>query len=135
MSRHLSRKVSRNTTLTDTNVEKVSRNKAKTQEQKLDRSTSYREAIEGPGTFLIDPPSCRGSIEIAIRTKPKNSTDSRVSRRYRGGVEKLSRLLKNSFSRREKHIYEWNQACNTTKDPKHTHTLNKSNQFYISKTS
>ena len=29
----------------------------------------------------------------------------------------MSRLLKNSFSIREKHIYECNQACNTTKDP------------------
>ena len=70
MSGHLSRKVSRNTTLTYTNVEKVSRKKAKTQEQKLDRSTS-----------------CRGSVEIAIKTKFKSSTNSQVSRRYRGGVE------------------------------------------------
>ena len=71
-------------------------------------------------------------------------------------IEKLSRLLKNIFSRREKHRYECNQACYTIKDPnnvlrsqkhlsikknvkhidpKHTYTLNKSNQFYISKTS
>ena len=55
MLSHLSRKVSRKTTSTDTAVEKVSRNKAKTQEEKLDRSTSYREAIEGPGTFSFDP--------------------------------------------------------------------------------
>ena len=48
-------------------VEEVSRNKAKTLEEKLDRSISYREAIEGSGTFLIDPPSCRGPVEIAIR--------------------------------------------------------------------
>ena len=72
MSSHLSRKLSRKTTSTNeavkkvsrkttsTNeaVKKVSRNKAKTQEQKLDRSTNCREAIEGPGTFSIDPPSC-----------------------------------------------------------------------------
>ena len=75
------------------------------------------------------------------------------------GVKELSRLLKNSFSRIEKYKYECNQACFTTKDPNnildsqnhlstknvkhidpkhthaHTHTLNKSNQFYISKTS
>ena len=68
-------------------------------------------------------------------------------------------MLKNSFSGREKHRYECNQTCNTTNDPNsilnfsktslnnkkfkhinpkthtHTHTLNKSNQFYISKTS
>ena len=66
----------------------------------------------------------------------------------------MSRLLKNSFSRREKHKYECNQACYITKDlnnilssqnhlltkksqvhrsKTHTHTLNKSNRFYISK--
>ena len=67
MSSHLSRKVSRKTMLTDEAVEKVSRNKARTQEQKLDRSTSRREAIEGLGTFQINPPSYRGSVKIAIR--------------------------------------------------------------------
>ena len=81
------RKVSRKTTSADEAVEEVSRNKVKTQEQKLNRSTSYREAIDGPGTFLIDPPSCRGFVEIAIKTKFKSSTDSQVSRRYRGSVE------------------------------------------------
>ena len=62
------------------------------------------------------------------------------------------------FQRREKHKYERNQACYSTKDPNnilsfqknlstrkcqafrskthtHAHTLNKSNQFYILKTS
>ena len=68
MSRHLSRKttstnavvekVLKKTTSTDVVVEKVSRYKAKTQEKKLDRSISCQEAIEDPGTFLIDPPSC-----------------------------------------------------------------------------
>ena len=57
MSRHLSRKVSRKTTSTDTTVEKVSRNKVKTPKENLDRSTSYREAIEGPRTFSFDPPA------------------------------------------------------------------------------
>ena len=79
--------MSRKTMSIDATVEEVSRNKAKTQEQKLDRSTNYREAIEGLGTFSIDPPSCQGSVEIAIRTKLKSSTDSQVSRRYRRGVE------------------------------------------------
>ena len=67
MSRHLSRKVLSKTTSTDEAVEKVSRYKAKTQDEKLDRSTSCREAIEDSGTFSIDPPSCQGSVEIAIR--------------------------------------------------------------------
>ena len=58
-----------------------------------------------------------------------------------------------SFSRSEKHRHECNPTCNTKNDPinilssqkhlstiifkhmdlKNTHTLNKSNQFYISK--
>ena len=87
MSRHLSRKVSRNKTSIDTAVEKVLRNKVKTQEQKLDRSTNCREAIEGPETLSIDPPSCQGSVEIAIRTKFKILRNSQVSRMYQGGVE------------------------------------------------
>ena len=83
MLSHLSRKVSRKTTSTDAAVEKVSRNKAKTQEQKLDRSISFQEAIEDLRTFLIDPPSSRGSVEIAIG----NSLRSRQIARCQGGVE------------------------------------------------
>ena len=66
-----------------------------------------------------------------------------------------SQLFKNSFSRGKKHRHECNQVYNTTNDSnnilssqehllikifkahgskKHTHTLNKSNQFYVSKT-
>ena len=55
MSSHLLREVLRKMMLTDVAVEKVLRNKAKTQEQKLNRSTSYQEAIEDPRTFSIDP--------------------------------------------------------------------------------
>ena len=91
----------------------MSRNKAKTQEQKLDRSTNYREAIEGLGTFPINPPRCQGSVEIVIR---KNLRARQIAR-CRGSVEVVSRLLKNNFSRREKHRYEFNKACNSTKDP------------------
>ena len=103
-----------------------------------------REAIEDPGTFSIDPPSYRGSVEIAIR----NNLRARQ-------IARCQDCIKISFSRGEKHKYECNQACNSTKDPisilssqnhlsttifstkipkTHTHTLNKSNQFYISKT-
>ena len=82
MLSHLSREVSRKTTSTNVAVKKVSRNNAKTQEQKLDRSTSCLKAIEDPGTFLFDPPT----VEVAIRKNLKSSTDSQVSRRYLGGV-------------------------------------------------
>ena len=75
--------MSRKTTSTNEVVKKVSRNKSKTQEQKLDRSTSYQEAIKGPGTFPIDPPSYRGFVEIAIR----KSLRIRKIARCRGGVK------------------------------------------------
>ena len=80
---HLSRKVSWKTMSTYAAVEKVPRYKSKTQEKKLDRSTSCREFIEDPGTFSIDPSSCRGSVEIMIR----NSLRARQIVRCRGGVE------------------------------------------------
>ena len=41
------------------------------------------------------------------------------------GVEEVSRLLKNSVSRREKHRYECNQTCNSTKDPNNILTSQK----------
>ena len=77
----------------------------------------------------------------------------RLKQAPRGGVEPH---FKTSFSRGEKHRHECNQVCNSTNDSnnilssqkhlstkifkahgsqKHTHTLNKFNQFYISKTS
>ena len=73
--------------------------------KKLDRSTSCREATEGSRTCSIDPPSYREAIErlgaCSIercrdydKKQLKSSTD-------RLGVEELSRLHKNSFSRRE----------------------------------
>ena len=61
----------------------MSRYKAKTQEKKLGQSTSCQEAIEDLGTFSIDPPSCRGSVKIAIR----NSLRAQQIARCRGGVE------------------------------------------------
>ena len=42
-----------------------------------------------------------------------------------GAIEKMLRLLKNSFSRREKHKHECNQTCNSTKDPNNILTSQK----------
>ena len=76
--------------------------------------------IEGTGDFSIDPPSYRdcnkNQLKISI-DKPS--------------VEEVSRLLKNSFSRREKHRYECNQACSTTKDP--NNILNSQNHLSTKK--
>ena len=63
----------------------------------IEPTSMDREAIEDPGTFSIDPPSYRESVEIAIR----NSLRARQIARCRGGD-----CLKTVFSRREKHIYE-----------------------------
>ena len=112
-------------------------------------SRSYRGVIN----FLDRSRRYRGADEIAIKKSLGSSTYSQLSRRCRGDVEPA---FQNSFSRGEKHRHECNQVCNPTNDPnnilcsqkhlstkifkahgsqKHTHTLNKSNQFYISKTS
>ena len=64
----------------------------------LDRSTMYQVAVG-----------------IAITKSWRSSTDSKVSRRYWGGVEPA---FKTSFSRCEKHRHECNQSCNSTNDPK-----------------
>ena len=106
VSSHLSRKVSRKKTSTDAAVEEVSRNKAKTQEEKLDQSTSYR----GSRNFLDRSTSYRGSIEIAIR----KSLRVRQIVRCRRGVELA---FKKRFSRREKHRHECNQVRKSTNDP------------------
>ena len=99
VSSHLSKKVSRKTTLIDATVEEVSRNEAKTLEEKLDRSTSYR----GSRNFLDRSTNYRGSSEIVIR----KNLEARQIARCQGGVELA---FKNSFSRREKHRHECNQA-------------------------
>ena len=92
-----------------------------------------------------------GWIAIEVTKRSLNRKDF-----YQECVKKLSSLKKRGFSRREKHR-EMNATsklstkhpsdilssqnsiqhrCKAFIDPKtHTHTLNKSNQFYISKTS
>ena len=72
-------------------------------------SKNYR----GSRNFLVRSTSCLGSVEIVIR----KSLGSRQIGKCRRGIEKVSRQLKISFSRREKHIYECNQACYKTNDP------------------
>ena len=69
-------------------------------------SRSYR----GSRNFLDRSTSCQDSYRDYDEKQLKILTE-------RPGVEEVSRLLKNSFSRREKHKYECNQACNSTNDP------------------
>ena len=117
--------------------------------KKLDQSTQLPRSYQGSRRYVDQSTQLSRSYRDCNKNHLKSSID-------KPSVEEVSRLLKNSFSRREKHRYECNQACNSTKDPinilnsqKHlsikilstqipktnTHTLNKSNQFYISKTS
>ena len=135
-------------------LRKLSRTKSQIQEQKLDRSSKCRGAIEEAGAFSIDPLGIEEVSRLCLKKCLRSSTDSKVSRRCQGGVETA---FQNSFSRCEKHKYECNPTYNLTNDPintkisqnslsvqkklstriskTHTHTLNKSNQFYISKIS
>ena len=109
VSRKLLREVSRewsSTAEVSSNKESISRTEARSIHQV---SKSYR----GGRSFLDWSTRYRGSVEIVIR----NSLKARQIAKCWEGVEKVSRLLKNSFLRREKHRYECNQACNSTKDP------------------
>ena len=51
--------------------------------KKLDQSTGYQEAIKGPGTFSINPPTVETAIKIAIKNNLRSQQISQVSR----GVE------------------------------------------------
>ena len=85
-------------------------------------------------------------IELAFETYRECDNKQRKGLDRQHSCREVSRLLKNSFSRREKHKYECNQVCYTTKypnnilsshnqfstrsivkhiDPKHTHTHTK----------
>ena len=55
----------------------------------LDGSRRCRGSIEQTESFSIDPPGVEVSVETAIRSSLRSSTDSYVSR----GIEKVSRCL------------------------------------------
>ena len=98
---------------TDKAIEELSRDNSTKAKKNLNRSTNCIEAIKGPRIFPIDPPAVGTTIEIAIR----NSLRSRQIGQVLKGIDEVSRKLKNIFSRREKHRYKCNQACNSTNDP------------------
>ena len=108
----VSRQVLRKWPSTNVGVKHVLRNKPPYQEQKLDRSTQLLRSYRGNRNFLYQSTRCQGGVKIAIR----KSLEARQIARCQGGIEEVSRQLKNCFSRREKHRYECNQACNLTKD-------------------
>ena len=151
VSRHLSRKVLRKW-LSTAEVSRNNSSEPRTEAWSIHQvSRSYR----GCRPILDQSTRYWEAVGITIRKSWRSSTNSKVSRRYQGGVELA---FKTSFSRCEKHRHECNPTCNSTNDPinilssqnllsikilstwiskhTHTHTHNKSNQFlYLKKTS
>ena len=114
VSRHLSMKVSRNWSSTDTGIEEVSRNKPLDTRIEARSIHQLLRSYQGGRNFFNRSTRCQEAVEIAIRKSLRISTDCKVSWRYRGGVELA---FKSSFSRSEKQRHECNPICNSTNDP------------------
>ena len=128
------------------------------------RASIEQQRIRLKNRSSIDPPgvkelSKRQELSRSIHQVSRRCRDyvkkkawkAQQIARYQGGVEPV---FQNSLSREEKHRHECNLTYNSTNDPinilssqnhpsttifkhmdlKNTHTQNKSNQFYISKT-
>ena len=147
---YLSRQVSRIWSLIAEVLRKLSTNKESDSEQKLDRSSRCRGAIEDAGAFSIDPLGIEEVLRLCLRKMLKKLD------KQQGIKEVSSQLFKTVF--RDVESTDMNEIQHTTQpmiqstqkslkivsqfnnffaqgSPKHTHTLNKSNQFYISKIS
>ena len=109
-------------------IEDVLRNnstESRTEAQSIHQvSRSYR----GCRTILDRSAKYREAVGIVIRKSWRSSTDSKVSRRYRGGVKPA---FKSSFSRWEKHKHECNPTCNSTNDS--NNILSSQNHLSIKK--
>ena len=114
MSRHLSRKVSRKRSSTDTGIEEVSRNTSSDIRSESRSIQQVSRSYRGGRSILDRSTRCQGAVGIAIRKSWRSSTDSKVLRKYWGGVELA---FKTSFSRCEKHRHACNPTCNSTNDP------------------
>ena len=124
-------------------IEQVSRNNSSDPRIEARSIHQVSRSYRGGRSFLDRSIRYQGAIGFAIWKSLRSLTDSKVLKRYRGGVEPLFKTI---LSRGEKRRHECNPTCNSTNDPisqlkfwahgsqKHTHTHNKSNQFYISKT-
>ena len=76
-----------------------------------------QQFIRSKNRSSIDPPGIKELSGLRYEKSLRSSTDSKVSRRYRGGVEPH---FENSFPRGEKHKHECNPTCNLTNDPINT---------------
>ena len=117
-------------------------------------SFKNRSSIDPPGVEELSRRQefSRSIHQVSRRCRDcvkKKAWKAQQIARYQGGVEPV---FQNSLSREEKHRHECNLTYNSTNDPihtiisqikilstriskTHTHTLNKSNQFYILQTS
>ena len=149
VSRYLLRQVSRIWSSIAKVLRKLSSNKELDSKQKLDQSNRCRGAIEDAGAFSIDPLAIEEMSRLHLR-KMLEKLDIQ-----QGIKEVLSQLFKTVF--RDVKSTDMNAIQHTTqpmiqstqkslkivsqfknfehKEFQNTHTLNKSNQFYISKIS
>ena len=95
-------------------IEQVLRNNSSDPRTKARLIHQVWKSYRGGRSFLDQSTRYREAVGKAIRNSWRSSTDSKVSRRYRGGVEPA---FKTSFSRCEKHWHECNPTCNSTNDP------------------
>ena len=151
MLSHLSRKVSRKKNIHRCNCRGGVEERSKDTRREARSIHQLLRSYRGSRNFLDRSTNYRGSIEIAIR----KSLEVRQIARCQGSVEEVSsQLLKKYFEKRKMQTLmqsstQLNQGSNQQFklsksslnnnfkhiDPKNTHTLNKSNQFYISKIS
>ena len=83
VSRHLSRKVSRNWSSIDSGIKEVSRNKPSDIRTEARLIHQLSRSYLGGRNFLDCSTRWREAVEIAIRKSVRSSTDSKVSRRCR----------------------------------------------------
>ena len=95
-------------------IEQVSRNNSSDPRTKARSIHQVSRSYRGGRNFLDLSTRYREAVRKAIRNSWRSSTNNKVSRRYRGGVEPA---FKTSFSRCEKHRHECNPTCNSTNDP------------------
>ena len=107
-------KVLRKWSSTDTSIEEVLRNNPSNARTKARSIHQLSRSYRGDRSFLDLSTRYREAVRNAIRKSWKSLIGSKVSRRYRGGVEPA---FKTNFSRCEKHIHGCNPTHNSTNDP------------------
>ena len=95
-------------------IKKVSRNNSSDSRTEARSIHQVSRSYRGGRSFLNLSTRYWEAVGKAIRNSWRISTDSKVSKRYRGGVEPA---FQNSFSRSKKHRHECNPTCNSNNDP------------------